>query len=420
MKFLVDSVTLTDLEGEGTQVGLGKVAKFNPNHDEKGEFSSGSSGAVTLYHGTTEEAAQKILNTEFKVTRSGMYGDGAYFSPDQNFAKRYAMDTLDGHGKILEAKLRDGVKVKNFTEKEVMDFEDSDQVKDLMKSDSISSSAALSKALENDGYGAHSVLRDNGSTFVVVHDPKHIGSVDLVKKKNQSLYLVEVDKVFKLHKAESDDETQFQADVENLMTNEWLNLPAEVRQSLLDAFTSGVDKGLSELMLTDSGLIGTLNTSANDFAADRAAELVGMTYDVDGTLIPNPDAKWAISQKTRDDLRQIISEAFEDETKLSTLEDTIKDATAFSDYRAAMVADTEATRAMVGGNLESWVQSGLVEGKTWLLSDDHDTPDECDDNDGVTVGILEPFPSGDFYSPAHPWCQCSVIAAGIRGLGEAA
>lgn len=34
-----------------------------------------------------------------------------------------------------------------------------------------------------------------------------------------------------------------------------------------------------------------------------AAEMVGMKYDAEGNLVPNPSAKWAISETTRDELR---------------------------------------------------------------------------------------------------------------------
>lgn len=47
--------------------------------------------------------------------------------------------------------------------------------------------------------------------------------------------------------------------------------------------------------------------------------------------------------------------------------------------------------------------------KQWHVSDGHDKDDICDDNeDDGPIAINEPFQSGDFEPPAHPWCDCEM------------
>jgi hypothetical protein len=40
-------------------------------------------------------------------------------------------------------------------------------------------------------------------------------------------------------------------------------------------------------------VIATANHAASDWAQERAAQMVGMSYDDAGTLIPNPNVEWA-------------------------------------------------------------------------------------------------------------------------------
>jgi 2'-5' RNA ligase superfamily/Phage Mu protein F like protein len=221
----------------------------------------------------------------------------------------------------------------------------------------------------------------------------------------------------KVRKADDDSigPDEFADEVNEVVANEWLQLPQATRQQLLDAFTAGISKGLEDLMVSDTAVISAVNQVAQDFARDRAAEMVGMKYDVDGELVPNPDAKWAISDTTREQLNQIITDAFQDETSVQELADRIRDAAAFSDSRAAMIAHTETTNAMSGGNFRTWEQSGLVKSLRWLMSDNHTVEDDCDLNDDVVVPMGTPFPSGDYFPSIHPFCECAVVPAEIEG-----
>lgn len=132
---------------------------------------------------------------------------------------------------------------------------------------------------------------------------------------------------------------------------------------------------------------------------------------VNGIVIENPDARWAITESTRDSLRTLVESAYSDGFSPAQLKTKIQDNYGFSPQRAKLIAKTETAKASVQGSLGGWKRSGLVQGKESLLSDDHDLDDECDENVGAGVVPLdEDFPSGDDGPPYHPGCNCSVVA----------
>ena len=134
---------------------------------------------------------------------------------------------------------------------------------------------------------------------------------------------VEAAKVRKVDESDADDMAD---EINDAIAYEWEQLPTEIRHQLQEAFAVGLTKGVAELNVSDVAVISSLNQTAMDWAAERAAEMVGMKWSADGTLIPNPDAKWQISATTRDEIRSIVKDAFADETKMSDLEASIRDA----------------------------------------------------------------------------------------------
>lgn len=132
-----------------------------------------------------------------------------------------------------------------------------------------------------------------------------------------------------MHKAVDDDEARaFVEAVILAIENEWLNLPLEVQPGLESAMRSGIGHGFLQIEFSHEGLIAAANTVAEDYARDRAAELVGMTRDIEGNLIPNPDARWAISNTSRERIREIVTEAFTEETSLPEIKAAIQEALA--------------------------------------------------------------------------------------------
>ncbi len=176
------------------------------------------------------------------------------------------------------------------------------------------------------------------------------------------------------------------------------------------AYNDAGEDALSSLEVTDDALFGLLHEDARAFAEDRAAELVGKRV-VAGTIVDNPDARWAITESTRDGLRALIETAYSDGFSPAVLKSRIEDAYAFSKQRARLIAKTETAKASVQGTMAGWKRSGLVQGKEVLLSDDHDIDDECDQAaDAGVIPVDDDFPSGDDGPPFHPLCNCSLIA----------
>ena len=165
---------------------------------------------------------------------------------------------------------------------------------------------------------------------------------------------------------------------------------------------------LSDLGADDEDTLWQASQKVLDYASQRAAEMVGMRQ-VDGILVPNPDAKWAISETTRDMLRSTVRDALTNGTSGGSLKVLIQESPAFHPSRAKMIAQTEMKNAYIGGSRAGWEASGLPLEKRSLLSADHEEPDICDDcADDGWIAYDEDFAGGDFPS-FHPRCHCSVI-----------
>jgi 2'-5' RNA ligase len=181
--------------------------------------------------------------------------------------------------------------------------------------------------------------------------------------------------------------------------------------ALHDVYINAGQKALDSLGVDDTSIVDLFNKRAADYARERGAELVGKRW-VNDALVENPDARWAISQTTRDGLRDMIVKSYEDGKTPVQLAKQIEDSYLFSESRAEMIAFTETAKASVGGTLGAWQESGVVKGKAWQMSNDHDQDDECNDNEEAgVIGLDEDFPSGDDGPPAHPRCMCAVYAS---------
>lgn len=214
-----------------------------------------------------------------------------------------------------------------------------------------------------------------------------------------------------------DDAKEFADALASVLEQEFLQLPVEVRKSLEQAALSGASNGLLQIEFSNSGLLAEANKLAQDYATERAAELIGMKYDADGNLITNPNAKWAISETTRDEIRELVADAFAQSTDRNEIKAAIQESLRkqsegngiFSAGRASMIARTEIMRAQTSGNFEMWKKSGLVKSIKWSTSEDEKVCEECSGNDGKVVKIGQAFPSGAKFPPDHPSCRCVAI-----------
>lgn len=240
----------------------------------------------------------------------------------------------------------------------------------------------------------------------------------------------------KMAKADqTDEETKRQIEeiVDAIMAKiPWSSLPSYVQPAIQEASTEGASIGLDQIERAEqtgpmtvslapkpvrvitSSVISDVNQVAMDYARNRGAEMVGMKW-VDGELVQNPNAAMAITDSTRNMLREILTEAFSREVPMSELAARIQQAGVFSEERAKLIAEQEAKMAMSGGNLEAWKKTGIVKAVLWLLSSLHDDDDECDSNhDAGPVPLGQAFPSGDEVPPAHPRCRCTASIASLN------
>jgi hypothetical protein len=214
-------------------------------------------------------------------------------------------------------------------------------------------------------------------------------------------------------KKETDDEKakRIADDIYASVEGEFAGLAPEARKALEQAALSGVNDAIVQIEISDADMISAVNEIAADYASKRAAEMIGMKYSATGELVANPNAKYAITDTTRDELRQIIKNAFEKETPYEDVVSQVREAGAFSEGRAHLIADSEARTAQVRGNFETWKKSGLVKKVKWLCA--VDPCDICADNDGEVRELGQAFPSGDLMPLAHPRCNCILQAVEI-------
>jgi len=216
----------------------------------------------------------------------------------------------------------------------------------------------------------------------------------------------------KVHKSDEDDINKLLGD-DDFWSSLWIDLPPDIVSDLEDAIRAGMAKGLLEadVHISQADVINSFNQLARNEASERAAEMVGMKWSDDGELVPNPKAQYVISETTREDLRRIITNAFEKNTPLEDIVAEIEDAGSFSQIRAQMIARTEVSRAQAGGTYSVWKQTGVVKTVIWQHSNMPNVCDNCVANaEQGEIEFGKAFQSGDLYPPAHPNCRCVVVA----------
>ena len=194
----------------------------------------------------------------------------------------------------------------------------------------------------------------------------------------------------------------------------------DAEKAIRRVVASGVAVALEQISIDDQGITELANERAEQWAAERAAELVGKKW-VDGQLIDNPNPEWSIEEGTRTQLRALVEEAIDGGWSNDTLSAAIEDAVAFSASRAEMVARTETAYADVAGNMIAYRASGVVVGKRWLLAQDQYCDDCAANADEGVIDLESSFSSGDDAPPAHPNCfsgDAVVSAVGVSALFE--
>lgn len=190
----------------------------------------------------------------------------------------------------------------------------------------------------------------------------------------------------------------------------WDSLPRVSEPLLAEAALKGVSDGTASV----GAFVGfrAVQDQARAYAKERAAEMVGKKW-VSGQLVDNPDARYAISSTTRQELRRIFSE----EANLSPAAfiQAIQEAGLFTESRARLIAQTELKNIGQRSQLEAWKRSGRVEALKWNLSSIGVHCPACIENAAAPpVAIGQAFPSGDEAPAAHPQCRCYLTIASFK------
>ena len=190
--------------------------------------------------------------------------------------------------------------------------------------------------------------------------------------------------------------------------DDWAEIVPDVEAIYVRTTTDGASAGLQQLNI-HSGLTDQAHEDAAEWAKDRSAELVGMQHDEEGNLVPNPDAEWAITDGTREQLQSDVTRAIDMGLSTDDFAAELEDSYAFSAARAEMIARTEIAAADIQGTLIGYRDSGEVSGKELILGSEHDVPDDCDDAADMGVVPLEDDFGGLGDPPYHPNCECDVL-----------
>jgi hypothetical protein len=136
---------------------------------------------------------------------------------------------------------------------------------------------------------------------------------------------------------------------------------------------------------------------AEGYATARGAELIGMKW-VDGQLVPNPRAEWAISETTRERANKLVQDAIKEGWSIDEFASHLEESGLFSDERRTLIARNEIALAQSGGKIAAWRERGDVE-YVVLYDEDGCGEEVCDvDGDMVSIDEYEAEPLG------HPSC----------------
>ncbi len=187
----------------------------------------------------------------------------------------------------------------------------------------------------------------------------------------------------------------------------WDALASQMKPDLEATAQEAVTTVFATLNLSTEGsdLFNLSDTQALEYAEMRSAELVGKKW-VDGVLVDNPSAQWAITETTREDLREMIGQAFAEQWTPAQLARHIDESFTFSAGRAEMIAETETAFAQTAATVQTGKNLGATT-KSLSMSNLHDIDDECDLAQAAgQIPIDDPFPGGALHVPLHPRCCC--------------
>ena len=170
-----------------------------------------------------------------------------------------------------------------------------------------------------------------------------------------------------------------------------------------------------------SELFDQVSEQSVKWARKRAAEMLGMKRDASGDLVDNPDARWSVTESTRNMVRDTIAKGIEENIGGDEIADNIE-ALGFTQDRADLIARTEIANANSQSSLEGYRgarEDGVNVKKEWLLGPNPCSV--CEENAAAgPIDLDDEFPSGDDAPTAHPNCECALMPVVYEASNQAA
>ncbi len=136
--------------------------------------------------------------------------------------------------------------------------------------------------------------------------------------------------------------------------------------------------------------------AAQAYAEKRGAEMIGMKL-VDGVLVENPNAFWAIDETTRAGAKALLEEAHAKGWGPDEFASRLEESGLFGEPRAEMIARTEVALAESRGKTDSYKEAGIE--RVYVYDGDYD--EECAEANGQ-IWDLEDAEANPL---AHPQCE---------------
>ena len=242
-------------------------------------------------------------------------------------------------------------------------------------------------------------------------EKKLAGAITKLFKAKKKAIIADIIKAYeKIAKVEADYNEYGKQVTDSADYSDWGSFAPIVTASLKQISTNSGKLAIEHFSLenSDGDIVNLVNEQAVDFAENRGAELVGKKYLKNGELVDNPNARWAITDSTREMLRSDVTNAINEGWSTNDLANALSENYAFSDRRAETISRTEVARSHIEGQMIAYREGG-VEKKRWILGDE--ACDECQANaDEGIIAFDDVFPTGDDAPPAHPNCLCDLVA----------
>ncbi len=195
---------------------------------------------------------------------------------------------------------------------------------------------------------------------------------------------------------------------------------AQLEADLYEALVRAVRAGTQDAAMSVGSAIRQPSSSALRAARDRAAQLVGRRRDAEGRLMENPNAKFAITESVRQEVRDKVQEAVREGWANDRLAAEL--GALFDESRADMIARTETAIAYNTGVAETFIDIGqdlvLILDGEGCTPDGHDDGAPAPDENLLGEVQLEALADGQVWTPqqllehptAHPNCVRAAVA----------